>query len=192
LTPHLCFLLDFFSIYPCHDSPSIPGSNPKRQASKSGAITKVRETLSKFAPPAPTAEEKAARRAASVARAAQHRPPQPVQGPKRPYHLRPLMNAGAAAGTAAGEQAWPLPHPNWYRYPTQKIFRSAMAKRENHGPLTYPVFEAPRLRESAPRSHLLSEQQLIRDALPGGGLTGAPLRLPSSLPKRGQWKKDSN
>ena len=159
------------------------------QASKSGAITKVREALSKFAPPAPTAEERAARRAAALARAAQHRPPQPVQGPKRPYHLRPLMNASAAG--ASGEQAWPLPHPNWYRYPTQKVFRSALAKRENHGPLTYPAFEAPRLREAAPRSHLLSEQQLIRDALPGGGVSGAPLRLPPPLPKRGQWKKDN-
>jgi hypothetical protein len=37
---------------------------------------------------------------------------------------------------------------------------------------------------------LLDEQQLIRDALPNGGVEGAPLRLPPSANKRGVFKRD--
>lgn len=141
------------------------------QEGKQSSFVKVREFLNTQKPKAPTAEElKARRQAARDLVAKNTQPPQPVAGPRRPYKLRPLMDPKTAP--------WPAPHPNWYKYPTQKVFRTGLTKRKNLGHLTWPDYEMPRLHEAAPRSHLLSEQQLIREALKTNdmSLSGAHIR----------------
>jgi hypothetical protein len=128
------------------------------QEGKQSSFVKVREMLNTQKPKAPTAEElKARRQAARQLVAKQTQAPKPLAGPRLPYKLRPVVDPQ--------NSPWPVPHPNWYLYPRQKVFRTGLTKRENNGPLTWPAFVVPRLHESAPRSHLLSEEQLIRQAL---------------------------
>jgi hypothetical protein len=128
------------------------------QEGKQSTFVKVREMLNTQKPKAPTAEElKARRQAARELVAKQTQPPKPLAGPRLPYKLRPVVDPQ--------NSPWPVPHPNWYLYPRQKVFRTGLTKRENNGPLTWPNFIRPRLNEAAPRSYLLSEQDLIRYAL---------------------------
>eukprot|EP00455_Lapot_gusevi_P025674 TRINITY_DN27105_c0_g1_i1.p1 TRINITY_DN27105_c0_g1~~TRINITY_DN27105_c0_g1_i1.p1 ORF type:complete len:144 (+),score=32.54 TRINITY_DN27105_c0_g1_i1:59-433(+) len=47
------------------------------------------------------------------------RPPQPVAGPRKPIGLRRKMELI--------DGKWPLPHPNWYNYPTQKKYKPRKA-----------------------------------------------------------------
>ncbi len=78
---------------------------------------------------------------------------------------------------------WPAPHPNWYRYPAQKVFRSVLKKRDTLKPIYFPDYTLPRLKVPAPRSHLLSERALIEHALPHPSQRELPSQLKKGLRK---------
>ena len=60
-------------------------------------------------------------------------PPRPVVGEKKPYKKRTI--------TDPETMPWPLPHPKWYKRAPQRKFKSSLIRRNNDGPLSYPVYE---------------------------------------------------